>query len=134
MLTRQLTAEVSCLSSKMRSPVHVNCSNESILSIVPLNDSPDVTIIEPPSVVEIQEIENGAPRLPGIDFDNMNQFYVVVETDELKIKVLAALTETMEIEQAIIFCNSGQKADWLARKIREKEKGLEVCSVVCSLG
>jgi len=38
----------------------------------------------------------------------------------------------METEQAIIFCNTNQKSDWLARKMRENEKGLEVCSVVSS--
>jgi len=49
--------------------------------------------------------------LPNIDFANMNQFYVQVETDDLKIRVLAALAETVcknyyYYEFLILFCVS----------------------------
>ncbi|CAG7727038.1 unnamed protein product [Allacma fusca] len=119
--TRALTQQIACLSLKLRNPVYICCSSpEGPVSTV------DMTVC---ADTEPHEIENEVPKAASIDFNNMNQFYVIVATDELKIRVLAALADTMETEQAIIFCNTAQKADWLARKIRENEKGLEVCSV-----
>jgi len=50
--------------------------------------------------------------------EGIKQFYISVEKEEWKLDILYDLNETAAITQAIIFCNTCRKVDWLADKMR----------------
>lgn len=47
------------------------------------------------------------------------QFFVAVEKEEWKFDTLSDLYDTLTITQAVIFCNTKKKVDWLTTKMRE---------------
>ena len=49
----------------------------------------------------------------------IKQFYVAVEKEEWKFDTLTDLYDTLTITQAVIFCNTTKKVDWLAAKMKE---------------
>ena len=51
----------------------------------------------------------------------IKQFYVNVEKEEWKLDTLSDLYDTLSITQAVIFCNTRRKVDWLTTRMREKE-------------
>lgn len=55
----------------------------------------------------------------GLSLDGIRQFYVDVEQEEWKFDTLCDLYETLTITQAVIFCNSRKKVEWLAKKMTE---------------
>jgi ATP-dependent RNA helicase len=50
----------------------------------------------------------------------IKQFFVAVEKEEWKLDTLCDLYDTLTVTQAVIFCNTRQKVDWLAGQMREK--------------
>ncbi|PXF43978.1 Eukaryotic initiation factor 4A-III [Gracilariopsis chorda] len=55
----------------------------------------------------------------GLSLDGIRQFYVDVEQEEWKFDTLCDLYETLTITQAVIFCNTRRKVEWLANKMRD---------------
>lgn len=55
----------------------------------------------------------------GLSLDGIRQFYVDVEQEEWKFDTLCDLYETLTITQAVIFCNTRRKVEWLAKKMIE---------------
>ncbi|CAN8068609.1 unnamed protein product [Agarophyton chilense] len=55
----------------------------------------------------------------GLSLDGIRQFYVDVEQEEWKFDTLCDLYETLTITQAVIFCNTRRKVEWLATKMKE---------------
>lgn len=55
----------------------------------------------------------------GLSLESLRQFYVDVEQEEWKFETLCDLYETLTITQALIFCNSRDKVEWLGRRMRE---------------
>ena len=51
--------------------------------------------------------------------EGIKQFFVSVEREEWKFDTLCDLYDTLTITQAVIFCNTRRKVDWLAEKLRE---------------
>ncbi len=51
--------------------------------------------------------------------DGIKQFFVAVEREEWKFDTLCDLYDTLTITQAVIFCNTRRKVDWLTEKMRE---------------
>merc|ERR1712235_136825 len=49
----------------------------------------------------------------------IKQFFVAVEREEWKFDTLCDLYETLTVTQAVIFCNTKRKVDWLTDKMRE---------------
>ncbi|KAG8911490.1 RNA helicase [Tulasnella sp. 418] len=49
----------------------------------------------------------------------IKQFFVAVEKEEWKFDTLCDLYDTLTITQAVIFCNTRRKVDWLTKKMRE---------------
>jgi len=47
------------------------------------------------------------------------QFFVAVEQEEWKFDTLCDLYDTLTITQAVIFCNTRAKVEWLTQKMRE---------------
>jgi len=56
-----------------------------------------------------------------LTLEGIKQFYVNVEKEEWKLDTLSDLYDTLSITQAVIFCNTRRKVDWLTQKMREKE-------------
>ncbi|KAL1916145.1 uncharacterized protein VTP21DRAFT_6149 [Calcarisporiella thermophila] len=56
-----------------------------------------------------------------ITLEGIKQFYIAVEKEEWKLDTLSDLYETVTITQAIIFCNTRRKVDWLTEKLTERE-------------
>jgi ATP-dependent RNA helicase len=58
-------------------------------------------------------------RRDELTLEGIKQFYIAVEKEEWKLDTLCDLYDTLTITQAVIFCNTRQKVDWLAGKMRE---------------
>lgn len=56
-----------------------------------------------------------------LTLEGIKQFYVAVEKEEWKLDTLFDLYETVTILQAVIFCNTRYKVDWLTEKMRSRE-------------
>ncbi|CAM0952145.1 unnamed protein product [Alopecurus aequalis] len=50
--------------------------------------------------------------------EGIKQFFVAVEKEEWKFETLCDLYDTLTITQAIIFCNTKRKVDWLTERMR----------------
>ncbi|XP_075857205.1 eukaryotic initiation factor 4A-III-like [Microcebus murinus] len=62
-----------------------------------------------------------------LTLEGVRQFFVAVEREEWKFDTLCDLYDTLTITQAVIFCNTRRKVDWLAEKMREAN--FTVCSM-----
>jgi ATP-dependent RNA helicase len=58
-------------------------------------------------------------RRDELTLEGIKQFFIAVEKEEWKLDTLCDLYDTLTITQAVIFCNTRQKVDWLAGKMRE---------------
>lgn len=56
-----------------------------------------------------------------VTLDGIKQFYVGVEKEEWKLETLCDLYETLTITQAIIYCNTRRKVDWLTDKMGQRD-------------
>lgn len=79
----------------------------------------------PPSVLEMtQKFMNDPVRIlvrrDELTLEGIRQFYINVEQEEWKFDTLCDLYDTLTITQAVIFCNTRQKVDWLAGKLKEQ--------------
>lgn len=54
-----------------------------------------------------------------LTLEGIKQFFVAVEKEEWKFDTLCDLYDTLSITQAVIFCNTRRKVDWLADKMRK---------------
>merc|ERR1712241_1253960 len=52
-----------------------------------------------------------------LTLEGIRQFYVQVEREDWKLDTLCDLYETITITQAVIFCNTRRKVDWLTEKM-----------------
>lgn len=56
-----------------------------------------------------------------LTLEGIKQFSVAVEREDWKLDTLCDLYETLTIAQAVIFCNSRRKVDWLTEKMRGRD-------------
>jgi len=54
-----------------------------------------------------------------LTLEGIKQFFVAVEKEEWKFDTLCDLYDTLTITQAVIFCNTRKKVDWLTEKMRQ---------------
>ena len=54
-----------------------------------------------------------------LTLEGIRQFFVNCEKEEWKFDTLTDLYDTLTITQAVIFCNTKRKVDWLTEKMRE---------------
>ena len=54
-----------------------------------------------------------------LTLEGIKQFFVAVEREEWKFETLCDLYDTLTITQAVIFCSTKRKVDWLTDKMRE---------------
>jgi len=53
-----------------------------------------------------------------LTLEGIKQFFVAVEKEEWKFDTLCDLYDTLTITQAVIFCNTKRKVEWLTEKMR----------------
>jgi ATP-dependent RNA helicase len=54
-----------------------------------------------------------------LTLEGIKQFFVAVEKEEWKFDTLCDLYDTLTITQAVIFCNTRRKVEWLTDKMRK---------------
>ncbi|ESO01446.1 hypothetical protein HELRODRAFT_112831 [Helobdella robusta] len=60
-------------------------------------------------------------RKEELTLEGIRQFYVVIEQEEWKLDTLCDLYETLTITQAVIFCNTRRKVEWLTEKMHQRD-------------
>ena len=78
----------------------------------------------PPEVLEITTKFMTEPvrilvKRDELTLEGIKQFFVAVEKEEWKFDTLCDLYDTLTITQAVIFCNTKRKVDWLTDRMRE---------------
>jgi translation initiation factor 4A len=56
-----------------------------------------------------------------LTLEGIKQFYIAVEREDWKLETLCDLYETLTITQAIIYCNTRRKVDWLTEKMSARD-------------
>merc|ERR1712019_137025 len=56
-----------------------------------------------------------------LTLEGIKQFYIGVEREEWKLDTLCDLYETLTITQAIIYCNTRRKVEWLENKMHSRD-------------
>merc|ERR1712045_1062352 len=56
-----------------------------------------------------------------LTLEGIKQFYVAVEREDWKLDTLCDLYETLTITQAIIYCNTRRKTEWLQDKMTSRD-------------
>ncbi|KAF5103509.1 hypothetical protein DV451_001400 [Geotrichum candidum] len=54
-----------------------------------------------------------------LTLEGLKQYFIAVEEEDWKFDTLCDLYDTLTITQAVIFCNTKSKVDWLASKMKE---------------
>jgi len=80
----------------------------------------------PPDVLDMtRKFMNDPVRIlvkrDELSLEGIRQYYVAVEEEEWKFDTLCDLYDTLTVTQAVIFCNTKQKVDWLTTKMRESK-------------
>src|SRR5271168_5259901 len=80
----------------------------------------------PPEALEItQRFMRNPVRIlvkrDELTLEGIKQFYIAVEREDWKLETLCDLYETLTITQAIIYCNTRRKVDWLTEKMRGRD-------------
>ncbi|KAJ8310706.1 hypothetical protein KUTeg_012571 [Tegillarca granosa] len=92
---------------------------------------PDIQVIllSATMPVEVLEVTKRFMRDPirilvkkeELTLEGIRQFYIQVEREEWKLDTLCDLYETLTITQAVIFCNTRRKVDWLTDKMLSRD-------------
>merc|ERR1712100_915319 len=56
-----------------------------------------------------------------LTLEGIRQFYIAIEQEDWKLETLCDLYETLTITQAIIYCNTRRKVDWLTEKMQSRD-------------
>ncbi|GFY71307.1 eukaryotic initiation factor 4A-II [Trichonephila inaurata madagascariensis] len=94
-----------------------------------LNNSIQVILLSATMPADVLEVTKQFMRDPvrilvkkeELTLEGIKQFYIAVDREEWKLETLCDLYETLTITQAVIFCNTRRKVDWLTDKMRGKD-------------
>jgi len=80
----------------------------------------------PEEILEISERFMREPvrilvKRDELTLEGIKQFYISVEREDWKLDTLCDLYETLTITQAIIYCNTRRKVDWLTDKMQQRD-------------
>jgi translation initiation factor 4A len=56
-----------------------------------------------------------------LTLEGIKQFYITIDKEEWKLETLCDLYATLTITQAIIYCNTRRKVDWLTEEMQRKD-------------
>jgi len=84
----------------------------------------------PPDVIECSNrVLNNPVRIlvkpEQVTLEGIRQYYVDLQRDDWKYEALCDIYKQLNINQAIIYCNKRQRAEWLASKMKEEGFTLE---------
>lgn len=88
-----------------------------------------VTIFSATMPLDVLEVTQKFMREPikilvkkdELTLEGIKQFYISVNREEWKFDTLCDLYSTLTITQAIIYCNTRRKVDWLTKMMQEKD-------------
>jgi len=94
-----------------------------------LNQEIQVILLSATMPAEVLEVTKKFMRDPvrilvkkeELTLEGIRQFYISVEREEWKLDTLCDLYETLTITQAVIFCNTRRKVDWLTEKMHQRD-------------
>jgi len=94
-----------------------------------LNDDIQVILLSATMPSDVLEVTTRFMRSPikilvrkeELTLEGIRQFYVDVEREDWKLDTLCDLYETLTITQAVIFCNTRRKVDWLTEKMHTRD-------------
>jgi len=94
-----------------------------------LNQEIQVVLLSATMPAEVLEVTTRFMRDPirilvkkeELTLEGIRQFYISVEREEWKLDTLCDLYETLTITQAVIFCNTRRKVDWLTEKMHQRD-------------
>jgi len=94
-----------------------------------LDSSVQVVLLSATMPAEVLDVTKKFMRNPKtilvkkeeLTLEGIKQFYVNVTREEWKLDTLCDLYETLTITQAVIFCNTRRKVDWLTEKMHQKD-------------
>merc|ERR1711974_585866 len=94
-----------------------------------LNQEIQVILLSATMPAEVLEVTSKFMRDPvrilvkkeELTLEGIKQFYIAVEKEEWKLDTLSDLYETVTITQAVIFCNTRRKVDWLTEQLHSQE-------------
>ncbi|XP_071084334.1 eukaryotic initiation factor 4A-I-like isoform X1 [Haliotis cracherodii] len=94
-----------------------------------MNANTQVVLLSATMPVEVLEVTQRFMRTPirilvkkeELTLEGIKQFYISVEREEWKLDTLCDLYETLTITQAVIFCNTRRKVDWLTEKMMSRD-------------
>jgi translation initiation factor 4A len=80
----------------------------------------------PPEVLEIANLLLQKPVrivLPPeeVTLEGIKQYYVPLDKDEWKLEVLCDIYEGLSIKQALIYCNTRERAEWLYTNMTKRD-------------
>jgi translation initiation factor 4A len=56
-----------------------------------------------------------------LTLEGIRQFYIAIDREEWKVETLSDLYETLTITQAIIYCNTRRKVDFLSEELQKRD-------------
>jgi translation initiation factor 4A len=94
-----------------------------------LNESIQVILLSATMPMDVLEVTKRFMRDPvrilvkkeELTLEGIRQFYIEVEQEEWKLDTLCDLYETLTITQAVIFCNTRRKVEWLTEKMHGRD-------------
>jgi len=94
-----------------------------------LNEDIQVILLSATMPADVLEVTTRFMRNPvrilvrkeELTLEGIQQFYVDVEREDWKLDTLCDLYETLTITQAVIFCNTRRKVDWLTEKMHQRD-------------
>jgi len=80
----------------------------------------------PEEVIKVSEAFMRNPvkilvKRAAVTLDGIKQFYIAVEKEDWKLETLCDLYDTLSITQAIIYCNTRRKVDWLTDQMSQRD-------------
>jgi translation initiation factor 4A len=92
-------------------------------------ESVQCTIFSATMPLEVLEVTRKFMRDPirilvkkdELTLEGIKQFYVATEREEWKLETLCDLYTTLTITQAIIYCNTRRKVDWLTEQMQSRD-------------
>jgi translation initiation factor 4A len=94
-----------------------------------LNENIQVILLSATMPAEVLDVTKRFMRDPirilvkkeELTLEGIRQFYIEVEQEEWKLDTLCDLYETLTITQAVIFCNTRRKVEWLTEKMHARD-------------
>jgi len=88
-----------------------------------------VVLLSATMPVEVLEVTKKFMRDPirilvkkeELTLEGIKQFYIMVGREEWKLETLCDIYQTLTITQAVIFCNTRRKVDWLTQQMHAKD-------------